>query len=348
MATARKSGASRPKAKPVKTAKVAVAKRAGSKPAARTAGKPSPAKAVARPSVAKPAARPVAGKPGPPRPVLKGGKPAPVAAKDKAMAGKPGVVGKPAVAGKARVIGKPAVTGKPGVVGKPAVAGKARVIGKPAVAGKPGVATKNSKGKFVTVASPGVLFKRAGKPVIRVVSHGPIAQARPIGALPPEAVARAVKGHGPIVAKPGKPVRPSRETKHPAGVEGVSEKDFKEFEERLIAERQKLMKDIGYLETNVLKVNQRDSSGDLSGYSFHMADVGTDAYEREKAFLFASSEGRLLIDIDDALRKLYRGEYGKCEICEQPIARARLEAMPAARLCLSCKEKQERESRGAQ
>jgi len=78
-----------------------------------------------------------------------------------------------------------------------------------------------------------------------------------------------------------------------------------------------------------------------------MADAGTDAMEREKAFLFASAEGRVLLEIDDALRRLYRGDYGGCETCGNPIARARLEVMPQARLCISCKEKEERSQRGA-
>ena len=277
MATPRKTGASRPKAKAAKPAKSTAIKRPGSKPAA------------------KPAAKATAVKPA---------KPAP----------KPGT--------------KPVVAPVKALATKPVPAGKAAAKGAP-VKGAPPDAKRP-----------------AGKSVIRVVSHGPVAEARPIGALPPEAVARAVKGHAPVANKP-RPVAPTRDAKHPSGAEGVSEKDFKEFEQRLILERQKIMKDMGYLESNVLKVNQRDSAGDLSGYSFHMADVGTDAYEREKAFLFASSEGRLLMDIDDALRKLYRGEYGRCEICELAIARARLEAMPYARLCLACKEKQERENRGA-
>ncbi len=127
----------------------------------------------------------------------------------------------------------------------------------------------------------------------------------------------------------------------------MTEKDLKEFEQRLLAERQKIMREMGHLESTVLKVNPRDSAGDLSGYSFHMADAGTDAMEREKAFLFASAEGRLLMDIVEALRRLYRGEYGICEICEKPIARARLEAMPYARLCVSCKEKEEKAGRAA-
>jgi DnaK suppressor protein len=128
----------------------------------------------------------------------------------------------------------------------------------------------------------------------------------------------------------------------------VTERDLKEFEDRLLNERKKILKEMGHLENTVLKVNQRDSSGDLSGYSFHMADAGTDAMEREKAFLFASAEGRVLLEIDDALRRLYRGEYGVCESCGNPIARARLEVMPQARLCVSCKEKEEKAQRGAQ
>jgi RNA polymerase-binding transcription factor DksA len=54
------------------------------------------------------------------------------------------------------------------------------------------------------------------------------------------------------------------------------------------------------------------------------------------------------MEINEALRRIHRGEYGVCEMCGKPIARARLEAIPVARLCLSCKEKEERAARGAQ
>ena len=175
----------------------------------------------------------------------------------------------------------------------------------------------------------------------------PPAPVRPIGALPPEAVARAIqKAPAMPIRVGGRPAaRPTREVPNEGA--GVTEKDYQEFEQRLMAERAKILKEMGHLENTVLKVNQRDSAGDLSGYSFHMADVGTDAMEREKAFMFASNEGALLREIDEALRKIYRGEYGVCENCGGPIARARLEAMPYARLCLACKENEERASRGA-
>jgi RNA polymerase-binding transcription factor len=173
---------------------------------------------------------------------------------------------------------------------------------------------------------------------------------RPIGMLPPESLARSSHRPPPRPARPvaaTAPARPQAEPSRAEGVARVTEKDFKEFEDRLLFERRRILKEMGHLETTVLKVNQRDSSGDLSGYSFHMADAGTDAMEREKAFLFASAEGRVLLEIDDALRRLYRGDYGSCETCSNPIARARLEVMPQARLCISCKEKEEREQRGA-
>ncbi len=118
------------------------------------------------------------------------------------------------------------------------------------------------------------------------------------------------------------------------------------FEGILLAERGRLLKEMGHLEDTVLNRSLRDSSGELSGYSFHMADIGTDAMEREKAFLFASAEGRALLDVNEALRRLYNGEYGICEVCGQAISTPRLEVVPQARLCLRCKEKEEREPGG--
>ncbi len=179
----------------------------------------------------------------------------------------------------------------------------------------------------------------------------PLPEVRPLGVLPPEARARGIERSAPgSVATPRLAVaRPANQTTKSQGVERVTEKDLKEFEARLLDERQRLMKEMGHLESTVLKVNPRDSAGDLSGYSFHMADAGTDAYEREKAFQVASTEGRLLMELNEALRRLYSGTYGICESCGNPIAKVRLEAVPQARLCRDCKQKEEeRENRPAQ
>jgi RNA polymerase-binding transcription factor DksA len=165
-------------------------------------------------------------------------------------------------------------------------------------------------------------------------------------AMKPAAMKPAAAKAPPVrVAPPKAPAPAPASPPAPAPVNKVTKKDHKHFEERLLAERGRLVKELGYLEANVLKQNQRDSSGDLSGYSFHMADLGTDAMEREKAFLFASAEGRALYDVDEALRRLYSGNYGSCESCQQPIARERLEVVPNARLCVRCKEREEKAGR---
>ena len=126
----------------------------------------------------------------------------------------------------------------------------------------------------------------------------------------------------------------------------MNKKDLKHFEQRLMEERDKLLEQLQHLEKDVFSKTPRDSSGDLSAYTFHMADLGTDAMEREKAFLFASAEGRLLYHINEALRRLYKDEYGNCESCGAAISKERLEVVPHARLCIKCKEKEERSAQG--
>ncbi|HUU27857.1 MAG TPA: TraR/DksA family transcriptional regulator [archaeon] len=115
----------------------------------------------------------------------------------------------------------------------------------------------------------------------------------------------------------------------------------KHFEKRLLEERTKILKEMGRFGESYNK-NLKESAGDLSAYSFHMADMGTDVETQERAFQQVSKEGRLLYHIDEALRRLYYGDnYGLCESCGGFIDKARLEAVPHARLCIECKSKEE-------
>ena len=227
---------------------------------------------------------------------------------------------------------------------------KGAAVAKRAAAAPKKAAPLAKKGAAKAAAKAVKTPPRRLKAVPRPPTPGPT--VRPLGVLPPEARARGIErpARGPAipprpVAVPARPAKPGPKA---PGLQRVTEKDLKELEAMLLAERVRLVKEMGHLESTVLKVNPRESAGDLSGYSFHMADAGTDAYEREKAFQFASNEGRLLLDLDEALRRLYRGEYGTCESCGSAIAKARLEAMPTARLCRDCKEKEERENRPQQ
>ena len=122
----------------------------------------------------------------------------------------------------------------------------------------------------------------------------------------------------------------------------MPKKQLQHFEKRLLEERKRVLKELGHHEDMMTQTSQ-DSDGDLSSYSFHMADQGTDAMEREKAFLFASQEGRFLWHIDQALRRIYQSTetYGKCHSCGEDIDYDRLDALPHARLCFACKQREE-------
>jgi len=121
---------------------------------------------------------------------------------------------------------------------------------------------------------------------------------------------------------------------------GMNKKERAHLEKRLLKERSRVLKELGHYKEAFANT---PADADESAYSFHMADQGTDAMEREKAFLFASKEGRLLYHIDEALRRLYRSPaaFGKCEECGEKISLDRLDALPHARLCISCKEREE-------
>ncbi len=122
----------------------------------------------------------------------------------------------------------------------------------------------------------------------------------------------------------------------------MNKKQLGHFEKRLLEERARALKELGHYGES-FDATLQASDGDLSSYSFHMADQGTDAMEREKAFLMASKEGRFLWHLNQALRRLYTtpDKYGKCENCGEEISYERLDALPHARLCINCKEKEE-------
>ncbi len=124
-------------------------------------------------------------------------------------------------------------------------------------------------------------------------------------------------------------------------VERYSHNDQDFFRKLVIERREKIIKELGLL-TAITRNSTREFTGDSSTYTLHPADQGTDAQEREKAFMFASREGRYLKYLDRSLRKIEDGSFGFCEDCSEPIQKKRLEIVPTARLCVACKTKEEK------
>ena len=114
---------------------------------------------------------------------------------------------------------------------------------------------------------------------------------------------------------------------------------------QLQTERAKIATGLDHIERDNLNRSQRDAAGDLSGYTFHMADMATDNFDREFSLDIASGEQTLLNRIDEALTKIKDGTYGTCENCQKPISMKRLKAVPYAQLCIKCKEDEEKNPR---
>lgn len=93
--------------------------------------------------------------------------------------------------------------------------------------------------------------------------------------------------------------------------------------------------------------SENESLAELSGMDQHQADVGTETFEREKDLSILERVEAELADIQYALQRLDEGTYGICEACGRPIDDARLEAMPAARLCVEDQATAERQARAA-
>jgi len=118
--------------------------------------------------------------------------------------------------------------------------------------------------------------------------------------------------------------------------------DLGNFRRLLLERRVELLQELDDFKNGDASHTIKEASGENSSYAFHMADLGTDTNEREKAYYFATREGRLLASIDQALERVESGGYGYCQNCGNPITQERLEAVPHAVLCITCKANEEK------
>ena len=154
---------------------------------------------------------------------------------------------------------------------------------------------------------------------------------------------RTAKAARPVRA-PARPLRPTAHartgSRSGAAVKPLSKRELGEFRRILYAERDRLTEELEAIEEHLPEVEQvsMDTTG---GYDEDLADVASDAFEREKGFAIENSVQELLNQVEEALSRMEEGTYGLCEICGQPIHPDRLRALPYARLCIDCKAHEE-------
>lgn len=87
----------------------------------------------------------------------------------------------------------------------------------------------------------------------------------------------------------------------------------------------------------------KESAEEIPGYSLHMADSGTDNFDRDFALSLLSSDQDAIYEIEEALRRIEKNTYGVCELTGKQIPKARLEAIPWTRFTVEAQAQLERE-----
>ena len=124
-----------------------------------------------------------------------------------------------------------------------------------------------------------------------------------------------------------------------------SKKDLEIHKEKLLNLKDDVLKQIREISEDTFMKSQKDMSGDISGYSIHIADVATDNYERDFNLNLVSNERKIIMDIDEALKRIEDSSYGICLMCNGAISKSRFKAIPYAKYCKKCKEKLEKENK---
>lgn len=122
----------------------------------------------------------------------------------------------------------------------------------------------------------------------------------------------------------------------------MTKKDLKEFKKLVIRKKEEVLDTIQHISNDTLKRSPKDATGDISGYSIHLADMATDNYDREFSLGLATNEQKIIFEVDDALKRIEEGTYGVCGDCEKLITKTRLKAIPYTKLCVKCQEKHEK------
>ena len=129
--------------------------------------------------------------------------------------------------------------------------------------------------------------------------------------------------------------------------EKLEEKDvprkWKKYYTLLVDLRKRYSQGIEEHSEEVLKRSAKEDSGDLSSYGQHLADAGSESFDRDMSYNIISGEKETLAEIDAAIGRIKNGTYGVCEFTGNPIPEARLLAVPYTRYTKEGQEQKEQE-----
>ena len=111
--------------------------------------------------------------------------------------------------------------------------------------------------------------------------------------------------------------------------------EWAKFYQRLLDLRDQLTRQMNGL--------AKESAQEMAGYSLHMADSGTDNFDRDCALSLLSADQDAIYEIEEALKRIEKNTYGICELTGKPIPRSRLEAIPWARFTVQAQAQLEKD-----
>jgi DnaK suppressor protein len=159
------------------------------------------------------------------------------------------------------------------------------------------------------------------------------APARKAAAPPAKAAPAPPAKAAPAAKKAAAPPAPKRPTTGPY----AKEPKFLDEQRALLLEERSIYKGQAVdLRAEADSLALEREPGDVQ-FDEESGEGGTVTVDRERNLALSAQAGAAVEEIDDAMRKIDRKTYGGCERCYQPIPKARLRALPFARLCVACK-----------
>ena len=118
----------------------------------------------------------------------------------------------------------------------------------------------------------------------------------------------------------------------------LTQKELTYFKKKLLGEKQKVLEEMGNLQSNNLMQSISDQSGEISRYSYHLGDTASLSYGREFSMGLAERQQKYLEQVDEALSRIVNGTYGICKVTGEVIPKERLEEVPVAKYSVKGKE----------